>query len=225
MVGLHVTSTVDATSAPRSESDASVGVSRGGVGAASLKVMASNNADPAGSATTPAPSIHGCRGVSGSLESNVVWDGLPLPPNRIALHHLSHGAKSEWANSVGARWTLLPWKPPKDLKVNATLTIDTAESSSNGRVAAYKYARSRSCCPAPAADDPDARRFSTAARLAATPGVGITPTKTIFTGDASVDISALLWPLAGRGQDGEKVKLDSEVGTTVGLTLWSGPTA
>ena len=99
---------------------------------------------------------------------------------------------------------------PKDLKVNATLTIDTAESSSNDRVAAYKYARSRSCYPAPTADDPNAHRFFTAARPAVTPSVGITPTKTIFTGDAAAEISALLWPPDRRGQDGEKVKLDSE---------------
>ena len=38
----------------------------------------------------------------------------------------------------------------------------------------------------------------------------ITPSKTTFMGDASINISAQLWPPARRGTDGEKLNLDSE---------------
>ena len=75
----HVTSTADETSALLSESDASAGVSDGAVVPASLKVTVSKNADLAGSAATPAPSIADAEGVPGAWNPTLFGTVSPSP--------------------------------------------------------------------------------------------------------------------------------------------------
>ena len=215
-----VTSTTDATSVGLGGGSDEGGVS-GIVGevAAGLKVTAEKDTDLACSSADPAPSITVAEGFGGAWgPTNLVLDesGLDAPVSgsiqtasvKISLDNLPDDAKVEWPETVNSQVNVAAAGADEDLRTNGMLEMDAAESSSNGKVVVYNYTRVASYVtndpndPLLEIDVPfkvEARSFK------------ITPTKTTFMGDASVDISAQLYPDARRGTDGEKLNLDSEL--------------
>ena len=213
-----VTSTTDATSVGLGGGSDGGGVSGVvGVVAAGLKVTAAKDADLACSAEAPAPSITVAEGYEHA------WSLASLQPGgrsyasvKIVLDNLPDDAKVEWPGSVSSTTNVAPSGEDEDLRVNGTLTLDAAESSSNGKEVVYDYTRVISYkVDDPADTDPSDgtdqidRGFGPAGAVARS--FKITPSKTTFMGDASINISAQLWPEARKGTDGEKLNLDSEL--------------
>ena len=217
-----VTSTTDATSVGLGGGSDAGGVS-GVVGVVmpGLKVTATKDADLACSAATPAPSITVTEGFNGA------WGAYNLQPAissersyasvKIVLDNLPDEAKVEWPATVNSTINVAPSGADEDLRVNGTLTMDAAESSSNGKEVVYDYTRVNFY----KVDDPDdtdpsdgtdqidqgfTREQSVAAR-----SFKVVPSKTTFVGDASIDIAAQLWPEARKGIDGEKLNLESQL--------------
>ena len=216
-----ITATTDGTSVPLGGSRAGDGVSGVvGVVAAGLKVTAAKDADLACSEKAPEPSITVSEGFAGA------WGPTHVTPStdpadaqaasvRIVLKDLPNGARVAWPRTVDSMIDIAPSGADEDLRTNGTLTVDTAESGRSGKVVVYDYARVDSY----EVDDPDdtdpsdgtdqvARSFSREQNAAAR-SFKITPSKTTFGGNASVDISAQLWPMASKGAGGEKLNLDS----------------
>jgi len=218
-----ITSTTDATSVALGGSSAGDGVSGVvGVVAAGLKVTAAKDADLACSAKAPEPSITVSEGFTGAWGPTHVTPGAdPADAQaasvRIVLDNLPDGAKVEWPGTVDSKIDIAPSGADEDLRTNGTLTIDAAESDRSGEVVVYNYTRVNSYN----VDDPDDTDPSDGTdqvpmgfnreQNAAARSFRITPTKTTFGGNASLNISAQLWPTARKGTDGEKLNLDSEL--------------
>ena len=224
-----VTSTTDASSVGLGGGSADGGVS-GTVGevAAGLTVTAEKDADLACSAAAPAPSITVGEGFAmawGPTRINLDEVGgaadaagadMQTAGVKIYLDNLPDDAKVEWPGSVNSYANIAASGEDEDLKINGTLTMDSAESSSNGKVVVYNYERADAYATGVADTDPNdgvdqTMMAFTAAQNGAARSFKVTPSKTTFKGDASVDVSAALYPDARRGTDGEKLNLDSEL--------------
>ena len=218
-----ITSTTDATSVPLGRTTAGDGVSGVvGVVAAGLEVTAAKDADLACSAEAPEPSITVSEGFTGAWGPTHVTPGTDPADAQaasvtIVLDNLPDGAKVEWPGTVDSRIDIAPSGADEDLRTNGTLRVDAAESAASGQVVVYNYTRVNSY----QVDDPDdtdpsdgtdqvPRSFNREQNAAAR-SFKITPSKTTFGGNASLDISAQLWPMARKGTDGEKLNLDSEL--------------
>ena len=210
-----ITSSTDATTVPLGGSSASGGVS-GLVGevAAGLKVTATQDALLACSANTPKPSITVAEGFVDAwgptnLEADSGGNVMQTASLKIVLANLPDGAKVVWPDSVPSNdpVTISETEYP-----NGMLMKDPAESSSNGRVVVYKYSKESTYATDSEDDasttdvDETAIPFSAAAR-----SFTVTPDDATFMGDASVDVSAMLYPNARRGTDGDKLNLDSQL--------------
>ena len=224
-----VSSTTDATSVGLGGGSSAAGVS-GVVGVVTdgLKVTATKDADLACSAATPAPSITVAEGYTmawGPTRLNMDEVGGAADAAgadeetasvKIYLANLPDDAKVEWPGSVNSMINIAASGADEDMRVNGTLTMDAAESSSNGKVVVYSYARVEMTASG-TTDDPgtadvdESMMAFTAAQNNAARSFKITPSKTTFKGDAAVDVSAALYPDARRGTDGEKLNLDSEL--------------
>ena len=225
-----VTSTTDATSVGLGGGASSDGGVSGVVGVVSdgLKVTAAKDADLACSAATPAPSITVAEGYTmawGPTRLNMDEVGGAADASgadeetasvKIYLDNLPDDAKVEWPGTVNSMINIAASGADEDLRVNGTLTMDAAESSSNGKVVVYNYARVTMTASGTTDDtgtadvDESMMAFTTAQNNAAR-SFKITPSKTTFKGDASVDVSAALYPDARRGTDGEKLNLEDEL--------------
>lgn len=212
-----VTSTTDATTVGLGGPSSEGGVS-GIVGevAAGLKVTAEKAASLSCSSTT-APSITVAEGfadawgptrlnmdeVGGAADAAGADDETASV--KIVLANLPDGAKVEWPATVPSEVEI-----DEEMYTNGMLTMDVAESSSNGKVVVYDYAKTNTYATATEDDaattdvDETAIPFAAGAR-----SFMVTPEKLTFTGDASVNISAMLYPDARRGTDGEKLDLES----------------
>ena len=227
-ISASVSSTTDATSVGLGGGSSDAGVS-GVVGVVSdgLKVTAAKDADLACSAATPAPSITVGEGYTmawGPTRINLDEVGgaadapgadMQTAGVKIYLDNLPDDAKVEWPGTVNSYINIAASGADEDNRVNGTLTMDSAESSSNGKVVVYNYARvemtaSGETDQAGTPEDESMMAF-TVAQNGAARSFKITPSKTTFKGDASVDVSAALYPDARRGTDGEKLNLDSEL--------------
>ena len=219
-----VTSTTDATTVGLGGPSSEGGVS-GIVGevAAGLAVTAEKAASLSCSSTT-APSItvaEGFVGAWGPTRLNLDEVGGAADATgadeetasiMIVLDNLPDGAKVEWPASINSTINVAASGADEDNRVNGTLTMDSAESSSNGKVVVYDYAKMTKRGDADDTDtggtDESENLFSDKENAVAR-SFKITPTKLTFTGDASVDSSAMLYPNARRGTDGEKLDLES----------------
>ena len=220
-----VTSTTDATSVGLGGGSDGGDVS-GAVGVVTpgLKVTAAKDADLACSAEAPAPSITIAEGFIHAWGPTIVgrkgsFARALTASVRIVLDNLPDDAKVEWPASLNSTINVAPSGVDEDLRVNGTLTLDAAESSSNGKVVVYNFTRVNSykvddpadTDPSDGTDQIDQSFFFTREQGGAARSFTITPSKTTFMGDASINISAQLWPEARRGTDGEKLNLDSEL--------------
>ena len=212
-----VTSTTDATSVGLGGPSSEGGVS-GTVGevAAGLSVTAEKAASLSCSSTT-APSITVAEGFAdawGPTRLNLDEVGGAADAAgadeetasvKIVLANLPDGAKVEWPATVASEVEI-----DEEMYTNGMLTMDAAESSSNGKVVVYDYAKTNTYATATEDDaatkdvDETAIPFAAGAR-----SFMVMPTKLTFMGDASVDVSAMLYPDARRGTDGEKLDLES----------------
>ena len=208
-----VTSTTDATTVGLGGSTSAAGVS-GVVGevADSLKVTASKDSDLACSSDDPEPSITVAEGF------NMAWGPTNLAADsggtdnehasvKIVLAELPDGAKVEWPSPVNSTT-----KVGDTDRVNGVLTMDSAESSSNGKVVVYNYERKNSWDTG-VTDDPntvvdESMTDFTATQNNVARSFKIMPKKTTFTGDASLNISAMLHPMARRSTEGMKLGLE-----------------
>ena len=217
-----VTSTTDATTVGLGGASSDGSVS-GAVGVVTpgLQVTATKDTDLACSAVTPAPSITIAEAYTpawgpANLTAHLPTRNQQSPSVKIVLDNLPGDAKVEWPASVNSTINVAPSGEDEDLQVNGTLTLDAAESSSNGkevvydhtRVTSYKVDDPNDTDPSDGTDQID-RGF--AREHIAPRSFKIVPSKTTFMGDASINISAQLWPPARRGTDGQKLNLDSEL--------------
>ena len=206
-ITVSVTSTTDATTVGLGGASTDDGIS-GVVGkvADSLKVTAEKDADLACSSDTPAPSITVAEGFAmawgpTNLEADTGGTDNEHASVKIVLDNLPDSAKVEWPETVTSTEKINDTDT-----TNGMLKMDSAESSSNGKVVVYKYTRT-----ADTPDDTDTADTDETVTLKAARSFKITPKKTTFTGDASVNISAMLYPMARRGTDGEKLNLGTEL--------------
>ena len=203
---VSVTSTTDATSVPLGGSSSGSSISGVvGVVSAGLKVTAEKDADLACSEATAMPSITVAEGFSmawgpAQMMGEGEGEGIDMQTASITimLDHLPDGAKVEWPETVKSMVDVGSGGV-ENLKANGMLTMNSAESSSNGKVVVYDY-EMKDTYGEGAAE----MMFDEAAR-----SFKIMPSKLTFMSDASVDISAMLYPMARRGTDGEKLDLDS----------------
>ena len=220
-VTASVTSTTDATSVGLGGGSDGGGVS-GVVGTvtAGLKVTAEKDADLACSAVKPKPSITVAEAFVGAwgptnLEADTGGDDMQTASVRIVLDNLPDDAKVEWPGSVNSYVDVDP-SGDTDNRVNGMLKMDSAESSSSGKVVVYNYTQ---VAARGDKDDPDTKNvdesktilFSDKENAVARSFKIVPGDKTAFTGDATLDISAALFPAASRGTDGEKLNLGSEL--------------
>ena len=216
-----ITSTTDATSVPLGGSSATGGVS-GLVGevAAGLKVTAAKDAALACSADAPAPSVTVAEGFSmawgpTNLEADSGGTDNDNASLKIVLANLPDGAKVEWPGSVDSYINTAASGDAVN-KVSGVLTKDSAESSSNGKVVVYTYER-KDAYPSGTTDDTstadtdESMTAFTTAQNGAVRSFEVKPTKTTFMGDASVDVSAMLYPMARRSTEGAKLNLGTEL--------------
>ena len=213
-----ITSTTDATSVPLGGAAADGGVS-GVVGevADSLKVTAEKDSDLACSADTPAPSITVAEGFNmawgpTNLEADTGGDDMETASIKIVLADLPDGAKVEWPSPVESMINIAASGATEDKRVNGKLTIDDGESSSDGKVVVYNYERVTMTASGTedeegTTDVDESMMDFSSSHAGAARSFKIVPKKTTFMGDASVDITAMLYPMARRGTDGEKLNL------------------
>lgn len=179
--------------------------------AAGLKVTATQSQSLACSKATQ-PSITVAEGFEMAWGPEMVGTSQTASV-RIVLTDLPDDAKVVWPNEISAEievsqsQTVGPDVKAVKIKVSGgTLKLDPAESSENGRVAVFDYTRILTY-------DNDITTGNTDPDATAIEGVRsftITPTgDTKFMGDASVDVAAMLYPMARRGTDGEKLNLAS----------------
>ena len=220
-----VTSTTDADTVglggPASQGGVSGVV---GVVKAGLKVTADRDAALACSAKAAAPSITVAEGFSWAWgPERFLINGVGESPDRftsvrIVLDNLPDDAKVEWPDSVDSTINLASSGEDEDLKVNGILTLNVAESSSNGRVVVYDF---KTRLGGYHIDDPadtnpsdgtDQILIEFPEDLRGVPrSFKVTPSKITIMGDASANISAQLWPPARKGAEGQKLNLDSEL--------------
>ena len=206
-----VTSTTDASTVGLGGASDQGGVS-GVVGkvAAGLKVTATKAADLECSAAKPMPSITVAEGFGMAwgpirLNQDEVGDSADASgvdeetaSIKIVLDNLPDGAKVEWDSPIKSTIEI-----NNKEYTNGTLTLNSAESSSNGRVVVYDYTQVTSYTPVGGTETDLSPKQNATAR-----SFTITLKDTTFKGDASVNISAQLVPMAQRGTDGEKLNLD-----------------
>ena len=216
-ISASITSTTDATTVPLDGAATTGGVS-GVVGkvAAGLKVTAEKDAALACAADDPMPSITVAEGFGNAWATRLNLDEVGGAAGatgaqdvtasvKIVLSNLPDGAKVEWRSPISSMITI-----GENDHANGTLTLNPAESSSNGRVAVYDYTRITTYDATPE-DTADTDADFSAEQNAMARSFKITPSGTTFMGDASVDIAAMLHPNARRGTDGEKLNLDTEL--------------
>ena len=208
-----VTSTTDATTVGLGGASDEGGVS-GVVGkvAAGLKVTAAKDSELACSSGALDPSITVAEGFAMAWgPTNLEMDSGGMDDEhasvKIVLDNLPDDAKVVWPDSVKSE-VEVEISGEKSNQQNGTLTLNAAESSSNGKIVVYTYMRIGTHDHDNDTDTPAEALHADA--LNANRSFTITPTgDTKFMGDASVDISAMLHPMARRGTDGEKLDLDS----------------
>ena len=222
-----VTSTTDATSVGLGGGSDEGGVS-GVVGEVTnaIKITAEKDADLACSSAAPAPSITVAEayvGAWGPTRINLDEVGGAADATgadeqtasiKVYLDNLPDDAKVEWPSPIHSTIDVDPGDA-EDNRVNGMLTVDAAESSTNGKVVVYNYTKVTLRGDADDTDTADVNESETTQfsdkENAVARSFTITPSKTTFKGDATVDISAALYPDARRGTDGEKLNLDSEL--------------
>ena len=217
---VSISSSTTADSVPLDGTTAVGGVS-GVVGevADSLKVTAAKDADLACSSDAPAPSITVAEGFSmawGPTNLNAHSGGadtMSTASVKIVLTGLPDGAKVEWPEKRESmeEVTLADAAKTKKKIVNGTLTLNSADSSSSGSIVVYDYKRVDTYETGTTDDNKTQDLDESIGKLSAKRSFEISPSKTTFMGDASIDITAMLHPMARRGTDGEKLNLDSEL--------------
>ena len=215
-IKVNVTSTTDATTQPLGGADASGGVSGPvAVVAAGLKVTA-KQASSLACSTTNLPSITVAEGFGvDSLGRIGAWGpsggdgiGTQTASIKIVLDNVPDGASVKWPASIDSSVTVTVGTGPdatEASRINGTLTKDDAESSSNGRVVVYDYARETQY------GETGSRTDLEDAALNAARSFEITPEEVKFGSDASVDIAAMLFPAATRSAEGVKLDLESDL--------------
>lgn len=207
-----VTSTTDATSVDLSGTTSEGSVS-GVVGkvAAGLKVTAATASSLACS-DTEKPSITVAEGFADAwgptdLEADSAMMDNQTASIKVVLDNFPDGATVEWPEKVSS------YEDDDKKIMNGTLMLDEAESSSNGKVVVYNYMKTAEVPASVGADGKVGGDDDVAAvPLVKARSFMIEPSKIEgFMGDASLDISAMLFPMARRGTDGEKLALESEL--------------
>jgi len=192
-----ITSTTDASSVSFGGGSSSGDDVSGVVGEVSdaLKVTASKDAALSCSSKTTMPSITVAEGYPlawgpTNMQAHSGMEDYQTASVKIVLDNLSDDDKVEWPESVNS--LIDPDEDADEANINGKLLLDESMSSSNGRTVVYTY-------------------MSAGTKMDKARSFTISPSKTTFSGDASVDVAAMLYPAAMRGTDGEKLNLDSEL--------------
>lgn len=180
--------------------------------AAGLKVTAATASSLACS-TTEKPSITVAEGFADAwgptnLEADTGMMDNQTASIKVVLDNFPDGATIEWPEKVSS------YEDDDKKIMNGTLMLDEAESSSNGKIAVYTYEKAEMCSNTGKPDNEDTDKVdeSMGACKSKARSFMIVPSKVKdFTGDAALDISAMLFPMARRGTDGEKLALESEL--------------